>query len=67
MTTAFLAAIERIPLGPGVAVEFLGPTTVAALRSHTARALTWPVLALGGVVLLTRPWAGEMNPAGLAF
>ena len=42
MSIAFLAAIDRIPLGTAVAVEFLGPLTVAALRSHTRRALVWP-------------------------
>ncbi|GIW04634.1 MAG: hypothetical protein KatS3mg059_1254 [Thermomicrobiales bacterium] len=31
-TIAFLAAIERIPLGTAVAIEFLGPLMVAALR-----------------------------------
>ena len=67
VTIAFLAAIERIPLGTAVAVEFLGPLTVAAVRSHSRRALTWPALALLGVVLLTEPWHGAINPAGLGF
>lgn len=52
-TIAFLAAIQRIPLGTAVALEFLGPLTVAAVRSHSARALIWPALALLGVALLT--------------
>jgi inner membrane transporter RhtA len=67
MTVAFLAAIERIPLGTAVAVEFLGPLTVAAVRSHRARALLWPAVALLGVVLMTRPWRGDVNAAGLGF
>jgi inner membrane transporter RhtA len=67
MTIVFLAAIERIPLGTAVAIEFLGPLTVAAVRSHNTRALTWPSLALLGVVLLTEPWHGEVNLAGVAF
>jgi inner membrane transporter RhtA len=50
LTIAFLAAIERIPLGTAVAVEFLGPLTVAAVRSHSTRALAWPALALLGVL-----------------
>ena len=62
MTIAFLASIERIPLGTAVAIEFLGPLTVAAVRSHSARALIWPALALLGVVLLTEPWAGDYQP-----
>ena len=41
MTIAFLAAIERIPLGAAVAIEFLGPLTVATVRSHNRRALMW--------------------------
>jgi inner membrane transporter RhtA len=67
MTIAFLAAIERIPLGTAVAIEFLGPLTVAALRSHNARALLWPALALGGVILLTDPWQGQIDLAGIGF
>ena len=31
MTTFFLAAVERIPLGTAVAIEFLGPLTVAGI------------------------------------
>jgi inner membrane transporter RhtA len=67
MTIMFLAALERIPLGTAVAIEFLGPLTVAAVRSHNRRALTWPVLALLGVILLTEPWGGAVDPLGVAF
>ena len=64
-TMAFLAAIERIPLGTAVAIEFLGPLTVAALRSGSLRRGLWPLVALLGVVLLTEPWRGEIDPAGV--
>ncbi|MCU1473547.1 EamA family transporter [Amnibacterium sp.] len=64
-TVAFLAAIARIPLGTCVAIEFLGPLTVAAVRSRTRRSLAWPALALVGVVLLTSPWAGAADPLGV--
>jgi inner membrane transporter RhtA len=67
VTICFLAAIERIPLGTAVAVEFLGPLTVAAIRSHTTRALVWPGLALLGVLGLTEPWQGTIDLAGLGF
>lgn len=67
MTCLFLAAIERIPLGTTVAIEFLGPLSVAALRSHSRRALVWPALALVGVLLLTEPWHGHVNIAGIGF
>jgi inner membrane transporter RhtA len=67
VTIAFLAAIERIALGTAVAIEFLGPLTVAAVRSHSTRALSWPALALFGVVLLTQPWRGSIDPVGIGF
>jgi inner membrane transporter RhtA len=67
VTIAFLAAIERIPLGTAVAIEFLGPLTVAALRAHSRRALSWPALALLGVILLTEPWHAHPKPAGIGF
>jgi inner membrane transporter RhtA len=66
-TIAFLAAIERIPLGTSVAIEFLGPLTVAAVRRHSTRALAWPALAAVGVVLLTQPWRGDANAAGIGW
>ncbi|MDQ0870955.1 inner membrane transporter RhtA [Arthrobacter sp. V1I9] len=67
MTVGFLAAVEHIPLGTAVAIEFLGPLTVAAIRSHNRTALAWPALALAGVVLLTQPWQGGFNPTGVAW
>ena len=67
MTLAFLAAINLLPLGTAVAIEFLGPLTVAAVTSRSRRALIWPAAALAGVVLLTEPWQGTPNLAGIAF
>lgn len=67
VTIFFLAALERIPLHTAVAVEFLGPLTVAAVRSDRTRALVWPGLALLGVVALTEPWQGSVDLAGLGF
>jgi inner membrane transporter RhtA len=67
VTICFLAAIERIPLGTAVAIEFLGPLTVAAIRSHSTRALVWPGLALVGVLGLTQPWRGSIDLAGVTL
>lgn len=67
MTLSFLAAIDRLPLGTVVAIEFLGPLTVAALNSRSRRALAWPALALVGVVLLTEPWRADVDLLGIAF
>lgn len=67
MTLCFLAALDRLPLGTVVAIEFLGPLTVAALNSRSRRALAWPILALLGVVLLTEPWHGQVDLVGIAL
>ncbi|NQX27798.1 EamA family transporter [Microbacteriaceae bacterium VKM Ac-2854] len=67
MMLAFIEAVARIPLGTASAIEFLGPLTVAALRSHRRSALLWPALALVGVVLLTQPWQGSLDLIGVAF
>ncbi len=67
MMLMFIEAIARIPLGTAAAIEFLGPLTVAAIRSHRLIALIWPVLALCGVVALTQPWAGRFDLLGIAF
>jgi inner membrane transporter RhtA len=66
LTMLFMAAVARIPLGTASAVEFLGPLGVAVLRGR-GRGLVWPVLAAAGVVLLTEPWRGAVDPVGLGF
>ncbi|MFM0335994.1 EamA family transporter [Paraburkholderia fungorum] len=62
MTLCFFAALQRIPLGLAVAIDFLGPLAVATFAVRRARALLWPALAIAGVVLLSRDragWIGE--------
>ena len=67
MTMAFLEALARIPLGTTVAIEFLGPLTVAVIGARSLGRLAWPVLALAGVLALTEPWTGAVDPVGIAF
>jgi len=67
MTTFFVLAIDRIPLGTVVAIEFLGPLGVAVVRSGGRRGLVWPALALLGVLLLTEPWTGDIDPLGVLY
>lgn len=52
MNLFFYLAIERVPLGNSVAIEFLGPIAVAALGTRTLRSGAALVLAIGGVVAL---------------
>jgi inner membrane transporter RhtA len=62
----FMAAVARLPLGTASALEFLGPLGVAVARSRGGRLLLWPGLAAAGVLLLTHPWQGAANVAGIA-
>ncbi|WAM16979.1 EamA family transporter [Rhodococcus sp. JS3073] len=65
VTLLFMAAVDRIPLGTASALEFLGPLGVAVL--HGRGRLKWPALAAVGVLLLTQPWAGGVDPVGILF
>jgi inner membrane transporter RhtA len=66
LTLFFMAAVARLPLGTASALEFLGPLGVAVVRGGRGR-LQWPALAAVGVVLLTEPWHGGADAAGVAF
>ena len=66
MNLCFYLAIDRLPLGTAVAIEFAGPITVAALGSRTRRDVAALALAVAGVLLLADVHiAGE--PAGVAL
>lgn len=67
MTTAFVNALAHLPLGTVVAIEFLGPLSVAAVQAADRRTLVWPATAFAGVLLLTRPWLGSVSAVGIAF
>jgi inner membrane transporter RhtA len=67
MSVAFLMAVARLPLGTTVAIEFLGPLTVAVAGTRRLARLAWPPLAFAGVLLLTEPWMGTVDPLGVVF
>lgn len=52
MNTSFVMAIDRIPIGMAVTLEFLGPLTVAVVGSRRLPDFIWAGLAALGVVLL---------------
>ena len=67
ITLLFMAALDRIPLGTASALEFLGPLGVAVAHGKGRQRLVWPGLAAVGVLLLTQPWAGAVDPIGVLF
>ncbi|WP_246674243.1 DMT family transporter [Mesorhizobium sp. B4-1-1] len=69
MNMLFYAALQRIPLGVCVALEFTGPLFVATLGSRRLLDLVWVALAVVGIVLLS-PFAGisrGLDPTGVAL
>jgi inner membrane transporter RhtA len=66
LTLCFMAAVARLPLGTASALEFLGPLGVAVLRGRGSTKV-WPAVAAVGVLLLTEPWHGALDPIGVAF
>ncbi|NTX16315.1 EamA family transporter [Myxococcus sp. CA051A] len=57
MNLTFYLALERIPLGIAVAIEFTGPLAVALLSTRKAVDFIWALLAVAGVVMIL-PLAG---------
>jgi inner membrane transporter RhtA len=49
----FYLGISRVDLGPATAIEFIGPITVAAVRTRTRRNAVALTLATVGVVVLS--------------
>lgn len=68
MNTAFYIALTRLPLGIVVALEFLGPLTLALVGSRRLLDLAWALLVIAGIVLLLRPEhgaVGHLDPLGV--
>ncbi|WP_055490474.1 DMT family transporter [Streptomyces sp. TP-A0356] len=67
MNGLFYQAVARIPLGPAVTLEVLGPLALSVLASRRAVNLIWAGLALSGVFLLGGGGFGDLDPTGVAF
>lgn len=66
MNVCFFQALQRLPLGTAVSIEFCGPFALAVLRGRGARHVVGAVIGLAGVLLLARP-GGGLTAVGALF
>ncbi|HAY42121.1 MAG TPA: EamA family transporter [Micrococcaceae bacterium] len=66
MNLLLYKAIEHLPLGIAVTLDFLGPAVVALVYSRRLREAAWALLALAGVILIAGP-GGHFDAVGFAF
>ena len=67
MNLIFYLAIERIPIGLAVTLEFIGPLLVAVLGSKRIIDFLWVLLAAAGIILIA-PWSTNgIDPVGVLF
>lgn len=65
MNLFFYEALDRVPLGVAVTIEFAGPLGVAVATSRRRLDLFWAALAAIGIVLLSDPFGAGIDPVGL--
>ena len=66
MNLFFYLGIDRLPLGKGVAIEFIGPIAVAAVMTRSLRNAVALLFAVTGVVTLGGVEIGD-NTLGVVF
>jgi inner membrane transporter RhtA len=68
MNFCFYQAIDRIPLGIAVTLEFIGPLGIALVGSRRASDIVWVAFAASGIVLLA-PGIGDdgLDAVGVTF
>jgi inner membrane transporter RhtA len=67
MNATFYAALDRIPLGIAVTLEFVGPLAVAGFGSRRRLDLVWVGLAAAGILLLSDFGGADLDGLGVAL
>lgn len=67
MNALFYLALARLPLGPAVTIEVLGPLILSVIVSRRASSWLWALLAFAGVGLLGWGGVDDLDPVGVLF
>jgi len=67
MNLFFYLSIARIPLGAAVAIEFVGPLGIAALKSKRKIHFAWVLLASLGIALLSPITGVQLDVVGIVY
>jgi inner membrane transporter RhtA len=67
MNWSIYEALDRIPLGVAVTIEFAGPLAVGVIGSRRPLDVLWVVLAAAGILLLADPSGGGIDGTGVAL
>lgn len=66
MNSLFYLSLERLPLGPAVTIETLGPLTLSVIAGRKWSSFLWAAVALAGILLLGGG-ISNVDPVGVLF
>ena len=69
MNLSFYLSLRTIPLGIAIAIEFMGPLTLALIHARRLIHFVWIGFAVVGLAMLLPIWggAGNLDPVGVGF